>query len=170
MPQNVATDCLSVANTNSVKDYLSSFYSRAVVAPVETAEVPILAERLPELETDGYLVITTDSFSKTDTLKKKVPSMLLDMVPISNLNSRDFIQNTNLLSHTLTNPVLLNEININILRPDLTDIALRENSTVLLNITVPEPIAPLVIENAELEAVENQILKNEENVEKGKKK
>ena len=170
MPQNVATDCLSVGNPNSVKDYLSSFYSRAVVAPVETAEVPILAERLPELETDGYLVITTDSFSKTDTLKKKVPSMLLDMVPISNLNSRDFIQNTNLLSHTLTNPVLLNEININILRPDLTDIALRENSTVLLNITVPEPIAPLVIENAELEAVENQILKNEENVEKGKKK
>ena len=52
----------------------------------------------------------------------------------------------------------------------MTDIALRENSTVLLNITVPEPIAPLVIENAELEAVENQILKNEENVEKGKKK
>lgn len=170
LEQNVPESCLVVSNGFAVKDYLSSFYSRSVMSPIETAEVPILAERLPELETDGYLVITTNSFSKTDTLKKKVPSMLLDMVPISNLNSRDFIQNTNLLTHTLTNPVVLNEININILRPDLTDVALRENSTILLNINVPEPIAPLVIKNAELEVEENQILKNEENVEKGEKK
>ena len=170
--QNITPEALSAAETEkgNIKSFLSSFYSRAVMAPVVTAEVPISAIGLPQLEEDGYLVITSNSFSKTDTLKKKTPGMLLDMVPISALNSTDFIQNRNMLTHTLTNSVVLNELNINVLRPNLTDVSLKENSTCLVQITIPETIPTPLIQNAVLQEEAKQVLKPSKNEEQPAKK
>ena len=170
--QNITKKPLGTGDDLSfnIKSYLSSFYSRAVMAPIVTAEVPITAEKLPQLEEDGYLVITSNSFSKTDTLKKKTPGMLLDMVPISALNSTDFIQNRNMLSHTLTNSVVLNELNINVLRPNLTDVPLKENSTCLVQISIPETIPTPIIQNAILQEEAKQVLKPPKNEEQPAKK
>jgi len=62
---------------------------------------------------------------------------LLDTVPKSNLANQDFIFNRNDLVHTLSNPINLNSIQINILNPDLTNPTLNPNSSVLLKIDYP---------------------------------
>jgi hypothetical protein len=125
---------------SDIKAFIQSYYYRATMIPVNTTSDVVVAKNLPQLTEKGYLVITTESFTDKDQVgENKDTSMLLDMVPISSLNSTDFIQNRNLLTHTLTNPITLNEININVLKPDLTDIALQPSSTVLLQITLPMP-------------------------------
>lgn len=133
-----------------LKAYESSMYYRSTMVPVQTTAEPVIAENLPVLRNKGYLLITSDTLQNNDMMKKKKTGTILDMVPISSLNSEDFIQNRNMLVHTLTNPLTTNEININVLLPDLTDIALQENSTVLLQIQIPTPPLTLNPQNIQL--------------------
>ena len=75
-----------------------------------------------------------------------------------------------MLTHTLTNSVVLNELNINVLRPNLTDVALKENSTCLVQIVIPETIPTPIIQNAVLQEEAKEVLKPSKNEEQPAKK
>ena len=117
--------------------YQYSFYDYAVMAPVQTAGKEIQARELPTLSNNGYFLITSNVGGNTDVVHDGSPVVLLDTVPKSNLANQDFIFNRNDLVHTLSNPVNLNSIQINILNPDLSNPTLNPNSSVLLKIDYP---------------------------------
>ena len=117
--------------------YQYSFYDYAVMPPVQTSGKEIQARELPTLSNNGYFLITSNIGGNTDVVHDGSPVVLLDTVPKSNLANQDFIFNRNDLVHTLSNPVNLNSIQINILNPDLTNPTLNPNSSVLLKIDYP---------------------------------
>jgi hypothetical protein len=123
--------------SNRAYQYQYSFYDYAVMAPVQTAGKEIQARELPTLSNNGYFLITSNVGGNTDVVHDGSPVVLLDTVPKSNLANQDFIFNRNDLVHTLSNPVNLNSIQINILNPDLTNPTLNPNSSVLLKIDYP---------------------------------
>ena len=127
------------APTACVVPYSSSFYQNAVMLPVLTKGKTFTASRLPILSQNGYLLILSDLVEPTDIMKNQVNQGLLDIIPKTNLSNQDFVSERNVLIHTLSNPKVFNEININILNPDLTDIQLEPNSAVLIRITLPSP-------------------------------
>jgi len=61
------------------------------------------------------------------------------------------------LVHLLSNPKTVNEIVINIVNPDLTDVPLEPNSSILIKITKPLGKPTIVMANAETEFAENEI-------------
>ena len=64
---------------------------------------------------------------------------MLAIVPKSNLASQDFVTNafTN-ISHTLSQEKVINKILVKVMNPDLTAPILREDSSVMMKITIPE--------------------------------
>ena len=123
--------------SNRAYQYQYSFYDYAVMAPVQTTGKEIQARELPTLSNNGYFLITSNVGGNTDVVHDGSPVVLLDTVPKSNLANQDFIFNRNDLVHTLSNPINLNSIQINILNPDLTNPTLNPNSSVLLKIDYP---------------------------------
>jgi hypothetical protein len=97
------------------------------------------ANRLPTLSKNGYLLVTSDLVESTDIMKNQQNDGILDLIPKSNLSNQDYMSDRNILTHTLSNPKSVNEVSINILNPDLTDIPLEPNTTCLLRITTPIP-------------------------------
>ncbi len=120
--------------------YDNSFYRNVVCVPVITSGKSLIASNLPSLSKDGYYIITSDIVDNySDVLKQGAPMPLLGIVPISNLSNQDFLTNKNTLIHTISQPKVINQVHIKILKPDLTAPQLEENSSVLLQITMPLP-------------------------------
>ena len=144
-----------------VVPYTASFYKEAVMLPVLTKGKTFTATRLPILSTNGYLMITSDLVEPTDVLKNQQNQGLLDIIPKTNLSNQDFVSERNILTHTLSNPKVVNEITVNVVNPDLTDVELEPNSAVLIRITLPSPKPTIFLSNASnsyhQSLVENQL-------------
>ena len=156
--------------TPCVFPYNSSFFKKAVMLPILTTEIPKEAEKLPQLSQDGYLIITSPTFQNNDQISKVSPVCLLDILPLSALSNQDFVSDKNELVHTLTNEKIVEYIEIRILRPDLTEPILDENSSVLLRITVPNTPTTNLLANASLESEESQLTQSILDPKKTKKK
>ena len=145
--------------------YQYSFYDYAVMPPVQTSGKEIQARELPTLSNNGYFLITSNVGGNTDVVHDGSPVVLLDTVPRSNLANQDFIFNRNDLVHTLTNPINLNSIQINILNPDLSNPTLAPNSSVLLKIDYPVQkqtvIQSAFIDSQAVQMVEKNVLAEE---------
>ncbi len=164
----VAKDLVQV---NRTYQYQNSLYDYAVMGAVETAGKDIQARQLPNLSKHGYFLITSNIGGNTDVVHDGSPVVLLDTVPKSNLANQDFIFNRNDLTHTLSNPVNINSIQINIVNPDLSNPILNPNSSVLLRIDYPVQKETVlrqdVLDQDAIQAFEKQIqleLKNLSNV------
>ena len=161
VPQLDFNNNKKVNPTACVIPYTSSFYEAAVMLPVLTKGRNFTASRLPILSTNGYMLILSDLVDPTDVMKNQVHQGLLDVIPKTNLSNQDFVSERNVLTHILSNPKIINEININIVNPDLTDVALEPNSSVLIRITLPTPKPTVFLSNASnnyaSNLVENQL-------------
>ena len=62
--------------------------------------------------------------------------------------------------HTLTNEKIIENVEIRILRPDLTEPILDENSRVLLRITIPTQTVPNLLSSASITQGENQVIES----------
>lgn len=140
-----------------VAPYKGSFYVGAVMLPVLTKGKPSAATKLPTLSENGYLLITSNIVEGNDILKNQQTDGLLDLIPKSSLSNQDYMADRNIISHTLSNPKNINEINIKILNPDMTDVALEDNSSVLLRITTPIPKPTNFIAEESLAAKSSQV-------------
>ena len=134
-----------------------SFDTSAIMPPVITMGKPFVASKLPTLSTNGYLMITSDLVESNDIVKNQQTDGLLDIIPKSSLSNQDYMADRNIITHTLSNPKSINEININILNPDMTDITLEPNSQVLVRITLPTPKPTNFIQAEEAEAQQQAV-------------
>jgi hypothetical protein len=160
-----------------VAPYQASFYTSAVMIPIQTKGKDVSATGLPILSRNGYLYILSDIVDPDDIVKFKDNVGLLDQLPKSNLSNQDFISDRTAITHVLSAPKIVNQIRIMILNPDLTDVDLQRSSSVLLRITRPQQkqtiLASNVIQNIEDNETSAAIGKAEEikvkNLEKEKK-
>ena len=141
IPSNTPRHSVEVAyaDNNNVTSYDGSPYSSSTVVNVLTSGRPLIAQNLPSLSTHGYYLITSNCVPNyNDILGKGTPLPLLGVVPKSSLSNQDFIESTNDIINTITNPIVINSIKINILNPDLTNPILAENSSVIIKFEIPE--------------------------------
>lgn len=127
--------------------YQNSFYNGAVMTPIVTQPKPIVANQLPTLSEHGYYLISSSIVGEQDIVKRADPLPILDVVPISSLSNQDFIADRTEIIHTISNPKVLNQIDISILNPDLTAPKLEKNSAIILKITKPLPAPTNMIAN-----------------------
>jgi hypothetical protein len=133
-----------LAPYNNALAYTNSLFPHSTCAPVQTRGRPLTGQLLPTLSTAGYYLITSDIIDGyKDRIKRGTPISLLGVVPISNLSSQDFIQNKNTITHTIQNTSVINSVKIKILKPDLTNPILEENSSVILKIVRPIEVTEL---------------------------
>jgi len=140
-----------------ITPYIGSFYNYAVMFPVQTTGLDIVAANLPRLSINGYMLVLSDIINQNDQAGKTQELGILDVIPKSSLSNQDFIANRNNLIHILSNPKTVNEIVINIVNPDLTDVLLQPNSSILLKITKPLEKPTIVMANSETEFAESEI-------------
>ncbi len=157
IPDKVFTNDSTAGATIITAPYKASFYKGAVMIPVLTQGKPFVASKLPILSENGYILITSDIVEGNDILKNQQTDGILDLIPKSSLSNQDYMADRNVITHTLSNPKSINEINIKILNPDMTDITLSPNSTFLLRITLPMPKPTNFIFDEELQAKEQQV-------------
>ncbi len=142
----------------TVGAYKGSMLTGAVMIPVLTTSLPVVASRLPILNTNGYLLITSDIVEHNDITKDGKFLGILDMIPKSNLSNQDYVADRNVLTHTISNPTVVQSISVNILNPDLTDVPLEPNSTLLLKITYPLPKQTEVLESEDNQALTQELV------------
>ena len=140
-----------------VAPYQNSFYREAVMIPVVTVAKDFVANELPTLSENGYVLVTSDIVEPTDVIKNQQNTGILDLIPKSNLSNQDYIADRNIISHTLSNPKTINEISIAVLNPDMTDINLEPDSSFLLRITLPIPKPTNFLSSAALNVKGNQV-------------
>jgi len=140
-----------------IAPYQNSFYTSAVMIPIITKDKPVIADGLPTLSKNGYFLITSNIVANEDIARRHDPLAILDVVPVTSLSNQDFITDRNELVHVLSNPKVLNNIDIAILNPDLTNPTLNPNSSILLKISKPLPPTTILRKNAEDEIEENMI-------------
>ncbi len=143
--------------------YKGSFYYGAVMVPVITEGIPVSASRLPVLSNNGYMLVVSDLVEPTDIVKSGSFLGLLDIIPKSNLQNTDYIQDRNVLSHTISNPQVVKSITIKITNPDLTNIELEPNSAFLLAITLPQPKQTVLLASLENNAQEQAVASSLQN-------
>ena len=78
-------------------------------------------------------------------------------MPKSSLSNQDFIADRNFIQHIISNPKTLNSIDIAIVNPDLTDVVLEPDSTILLKITTPLQKPTILLAQAELQEAETDV-------------
>tara|TARA_S200002703_G_scaffold9172_2_gene9078 strand:- start:658 stop:3126 length:2469 start_codon:yes stop_codon:yes gene_type:complete len=164
----------SVQETVVVAPYQGSFYEAAVMIPVISETEQEIADNLPTLSTHGYFLISSDIVGDVDIANNADPLSLLDVVPLSSLSNQDFIADRTQIVHTLTNPKVINNISIAILKPDLTAPLLEPNSSVILKIEKPMPAPTEIIANTinqqEQQAIEQEVAQMEQEAQKANKK
>lgn len=143
--------------------YKGSFYYGATMVPVITEGIPVSASRLPVLSNNGYMLVVSDLVEPNDIVKSGSFLGLLDILPKSNLQNTDYIQDRNVLSHTISNPQVIKSITIKIVNPDLTNIELEPNSAFLLSITFPQPKQTILLSSLENNASEQQVASSLQN-------
>ncbi len=139
-PQNPTSTSNNTVSTKVYLAYSDGIYNSAMTNFIETDGAPVTASNLPLLIKEGYFLITSDIIDGfKDSVKKNENIPLLAIVPKSNLASQDFVTTafTN-ISHTLSQEKVINKILIKVMNPDLTSPILREDSSVLMKITIPE--------------------------------
>lgn len=130
---------VAYADNNNVTSYDGSPYDNSTVVNVLTSGRPLIADNLPTLSEFGYYLITSNCVPNyNDILGKGTPLPLLGVVPKSSLSNQDFIQSSNDIINTITNPIIINSIKINVLNPDLSSPDLAENSSVIIKFEIPE--------------------------------
>ena len=130
----------TVVKTTATKTYSGALYNCASTNFIVTDADNLDAENLPLLIQEGYFLITSDIIdSYKDSVKKNENIPVLAIVPKSNLASQDFVTTafTN-ISHTISQEKVLNKIMVKVLNPDLTAPILREDSSVMIKITIPQ--------------------------------
>ena len=149
-----------------VAPYQGSFYTGAVMIPIQTDGFEVIASRLPVLSERGYLYVLSNLIEPNDIVKLKDEVGLLDQLPISNLSNQDFIADRTAIIHTLSNPKIINSIRIMILNPDLTNVDLQPNSSMLIKITLPvekqTEVVANIKTNIEENALEQSIIKEQQ--------
>ena len=148
----------------NVYSYTGSDYSEAITIPVQTAGLDIIANDLPRLSINGYMLCLSDIINQDDQAGDLSDCGILDLIPKSSLSNQDFIADRNLLVHTLSNPKTVNYVNINILNPDLTDISLEPNTTILLKIITPTPKPTILMADSQEEIAEEQVKQEQANL------
>lgn len=149
------------ADPACVYPYQGSFYNGAVMIPFQTSGLDIIARNLPRLSVNGYMLVLSDIINQNDQAGKQSEVGILDMIPKSSLSNQDFISDRNMLVHTLSNPKSINYVNVNIVNPDLTDLDLETNSTLLLKITKPMARPTELMARAQINYAENEISQEE---------
>ena len=140
-----------------VAPFEGSFYDMSVMIPIQTSSDGLTARNLPILSKNGYMLVLSDIVDQMDFAKDRREIGIIDMVSKSSLSNQDFISDRQVMTHVLSNPKSLNYININIVNPDLTDIALEPSSTILLKLTFPRPKNTILIQNTEDTIADNII-------------
>jgi hypothetical protein len=140
-----------------VSPYMGSFYTFATCIPVQTDGLDIVADSLPRLSVNGYMLVLSDLVNQNDQAGDRSEVGILDLIPKSSLSNQDFISTINQIVHTLSNPKVVNSIDINIVNGDLTDLELEPNSTILLKITTPTPRPTELLANAQERLAENEV-------------
>ena len=146
----------------SVAPFEGSFYDLAIMIPIQTTSEGLTAKNLPTLSTNGYMLVLSDIVDQNDFAKDQSELGIIDMVSKSSLSNQDFISDRQVLTHVISNPKSINSININIVNPDLTDIELEPNSTILLKLTFPRPKNTILIQNTEDSIADNIITQQTE--------
>ena len=146
----------------SVAPFEGSFYDLAIMIPIQTTSEGVTAKNLPTLSTNGYMLVLSDIVDQNDYAKDQSELGIIDMVSKSSLSNQDFISDRQVLTHVISNPKTINYINVNILNPDLTDITLEPNSTILLKLTFPRPKNTILIQNTEDSIADNIITQQTE--------
>ena len=141
----------------NVAPYMGSFYDNAVCIPVQTTGNDLSASSLPRLSVNGYMLVLSDIINQQDQAAHKSEVGILDLIPKSSLSNQDFIATISEMVHILSNPKVVNSVDINIVNPDLTDIELEPNSTILLKITTPTPRPTELLAEAKEEISENEV-------------
>jgi len=109
------------------------------------------------------MLVVSDLVEPTDIVKSGSFLGLLDIIPKSNLQNTDYIQDRNVLSHTISNPQVVKSITIKITNPDLTNIELEPNSAFLLAITLPQPKQTVLLASLENNAQEQAVASSLQN-------
>ena len=144
----------------TVAQYQASFYTAAVMFPIQTKELDVTASELPVLTENGYLYILSNLVDQNDIVKFKDNVGLLDQLPKSNLSNQDFISDRTQITHTLANEKILNSIRIQILNPDLTNVSLQKNSSILIKITKPMEKSTVLLNKIKNTMEENAVQQN----------
>ena len=139
-----------------------SFYDWAGMIPVQTTGRELKADTLPTLSKSGYMLVLTDLVEQNDFAGNKSELGMIDMIPKSSLSNQDFISDRNFISHTLSNPKTINSISVAVVNPDLTDISLEENSTILMKIVSPIQKPTVLLADADVSFAESEIQEEEE--------
>ena len=129
---------------NNIKQFTGNVNSfTRTCLHITTTDRPLIGRKLPTLSPFGYYLITSNIVpNHDDIVAKGSPLPLLGVVPKSSLSSQDFIFTDNEITHTLTNPLVLNSIKVSVLNPDLTSPQLDDNSSVILKIIYPQETEP----------------------------
>ncbi len=157
-----------------VAPYQSSFYTTAVMIPIQTDSFEVVASNLPVLSERGYLYVLSNIIEPNDIVKLKDEVGLLDQLPISNLSNQDFIADRTAIMHTLSNPKIINTIRIMVLNPNLTNVPLQPNSSFLLKVSLPleksTNITASVEDNLVVQTVEQNVIKEQKEAEQQAKR
>ena len=103
------------------------------------------------------MLVLSDIINQQDQAAHKSEVGILDLIPKSSLSNQDFIATISEMVHILSNPKVVNSVDINIVNPDLTDLQLEPNSTILLKITTPTPRPTELLAGAKEEISENEV-------------
>jgi hypothetical protein len=142
--------------------YQGSFYDWASMIPVQTSGKELKADSLPILSQSGYMLVLTDLVNQDDFAGKQSELGIIDMIPKSSLSNQDFIADRNFITHTLSNPKSINSVSIAIVNPDLTDLALEPNSTILLKLVSPVQKPTILLAETDINIAQQQIEAEEE--------
>jgi hypothetical protein len=143
-PNGGAGDLDGVADTS--KSFFSSNYQLTTTALIATGDRPLIASGLPRLNSQGYLIVSSDIIdTHEDSIKNSQNLPMIGVVPLGTFSSQDFITSENQMIHILAQDKIVNKIKIKIKNPDLTPANLDEFSSVILKIVRPvqPPTVPL---------------------------
>lgn len=141
----------------NVYSYEASFYDFAVMIPVQVSGRKLVADALPILSKNGYMLVLSNVVDQNDYAAHQSELGIIDLVPKSSLSNQDFIADRNFIQHIISNPKTLNSIDIAIVNPDLTDVVLEPDSTILLKITTPLQKPTILLAQAELQEAETDV-------------
>ncbi len=132
--------------TNSILDlYQGGLYDACQCFFVQVDGKELLGEELPQLQINGYFIVTSDIIDGyRDSIKRNETIPLLAIVPKISYQSQDFINSYSEIQHVLSNPKVVNKIKIKVYNPDLTNPILGEDSSIMLKITLPPQLPPQI--------------------------